>query len=161
MSEALGVSASGFYEWLKRPESNCAMFNRVSLVRIRKSFEASHQSYGSPRVWRDLREWKVPCGENRIARLMRQAGIVARPRLKRAPYDLGQRSLIAPNLLDRQFEADGPNQKWVADFTYIPTGEGWLYLAVVLDLYSRMVVGWSMQRHTTTQRVADAMTMAV
>ena len=79
----------------------------------------------------------------------------------RPPYDLGQRSVIAPNLLDRQFEADGPNQKWLADFTYLPSGEGWLYLAVVLDLYSRMVVGWSMQRHTTTQRVADAMTMAV
>jgi len=92
---------------------------------------------------------------------MHQAGIGARPRLKRPPYDLGQRSVIAPNLLDRQFEADGPNQKWVADFTYIPTGEGWLYLAVVLDLYSRMVVGWSMQKHMTTQLVADAMTMAV
>ena len=92
---------------------------------------------------------------------MRQAGIVARPRLKRAPYDLGQRSVIAPNVLDRQFEASAPNQKWVADFTYIPTREGWLYLAVVLDLYSRMVVGWSMQRHMTTQLVADAMTMAV
>jgi putative transposase len=161
MSEALGVSASGFYEWLKRPESNRAMSNRVILVRIRESFEASHRSYGSPRVWRDLRDWNVPCSENRVARLMRQAAIVARPRLKRPRYDLGQRSVIAPNLLDRQFEADGPNQKWVADFTYIPTAEGWLYLAVVLDLYSRMVVGWSMQRHMTTQLVADAMTMAV
>jgi len=137
MSEALGVSASGFYEWLSRLESNRAMSNRVLLVRIRESFEASHHTYGSPRVWRDLRDWNVPCSENRIARLMRQAGIVARPRLKRAPYDLGQRSVIAPNVLNRQFEASGPNQKWVADFTYIPTGEGWLYLAVVLDLYSR------------------------
>ena len=161
MSEALGVSASGFYEWLKRPESTRALSNRVILVRIRESFEASHRTYGSPRVWRDLRDWNVPCSENRIARLMHQAGIGARPRLKRPPYDLGQRSVIAPNLLDRQFEADGPNQKWVADFTYIPTGEGWLYLAVVLDLYSRMVVGWSMQKHMTTQLVADAMTMAV
>ena len=161
MSEALGVSASGFYEWLKRPESTRAMSNRVILVRIRESFEASHRTYGSPRVWRDLRDWNVPCSENRIARLMHQAGIVARPRLKRPPYDLGQRSVIAPNLLDRQFEADGPNQKWVADFTYIPTAEGWLYLAVVLDLYSRMVVGWSMQKNMTTQLVADAMTMAV
>ena len=75
MSEALGVSASGFYEWLKRPESNRAMSNRVILVRIRESFEASHRTYGSPRVWRDLRDWNVPCSENRIARLMHQAGI--------------------------------------------------------------------------------------
>lgn len=75
---------------------------------------------------------------------MRQAGIVARPRRKRPPFDLGQRSVIAPNnMLDRQFEASEPNQKWVADFAYIPSGEGWLYLAVVLDLYSRMIVGWS------------------
>ena len=161
MSQALGVSTSGFYDWLRRPESNRATSNRAILVRIRESFEASHQTYGSPRVWRDLRDWNVPCSENRIARLMRQAGIVARPRLKRPPYDLGQRSVIAPNVLDRQFEASAPNQKWVADFTYIPTREGWLYLAVVLDLYSRMVVGWSMQRHMTTQLVADAMTMAV
>jgi putative transposase len=161
MSEALGVSASGFYEWLNRPESARAVSNRVILVRIRESFEASHRTYGSPRVWRDLRDWNVLCSENRIAKLMRQAGIVARPRLKHPPFDLGQRSVIAPNLLDRQFEADGPNQKWVTDFTYIPTGEGWLYLAVVLDLYSRMVVGWSMQKHMTTQLVADAMTMAV
>ena len=161
MSEALGVSASGFYEWLRRPESHRAMSNRVILVRIRESFEASHRTYGSPRVWRDLRDWNVPCSKNRVARLMRQAGIVARPRLKHLPYDLGQRSVIAPNVLDRQFEASGPNQKWVADFTYIPTREGWLYLAVVLDLYSRMVVGWSMQKHMTTQLVADAMTMAV
>jgi len=125
MSEALGVSASGFYEWLKRPESTRAVSNRVILVRIRESFEASHRSYGSPRVWRDLRDWTVSCSENRIARLMRQAGIVARPRLKRPSYDLGQRSVIAPNLLERQFEADGPNQKWVADFpTFQPQKAG-------------------------------------
>lgn len=161
MSQALGVSASGFYGWLNRPESHRAMSNRAILVRVRESFEASQHTYGSPRVWRDLRDWNVPCSENRVARLMRQAGLVARPRLKRPPYDPGQRSVIAPNLLDRQFEASGPNQKWVADFTYIPTREGWLYLAVVLDLYSRMVVGWSMQGHMTTQLVADAMTMAV
>ena len=85
MSETLGVSASGFYEWLSRPESKRAMSNRVLLVRIRESFEASHHTYGSPRVWRDLRDWNVPCSENRIARLMREAGI-------RAPYDLGQRT---------------------------------------------------------------------
>ena len=161
MCQALGVSASGFYEWLSRPESDRAMTNRAIQVRIRESFESSHRTYGSPRVWRDLRDWNIPCSENRTARLMHQAGLVARPRLRRPPFEMGDRSMIAPNVLDRQFEANAPNQKWVADFTYIPTGEGWLYLAVVLDLYSRMVVGWSMQKHMTTQLVADAMTMAV
>jgi putative transposase len=161
MCQALGVSASGFYEWLSRPESDRAMTNRTILVRIRESFESSHRTYGSPRVWRDLQDWDIPCSENRTARLMRQASLVARPRLRRPPFEMGERSMIAPNVLDRQFKATAPNQKWVADFTYIPTGEGWLYLAVVLDLYSRMVVGWSMQKHMTTQLVADAMTMAV
>jgi len=161
MSQALGVSTSGFYEWLTRPESDRSMSNRTILVRIRESFEASHQSYGSPRVWRDLRDWNIRCSENRTARLMRQAGLVARVRLKTPRYEAGRRSMIAPNLLDRQFQADAPNQKWVADFTYIPTREGWLYLAVVLDLYSRMVVGWSMQRHMSTELVSDAMTMAL
>ena len=161
MSQALGVSTSGFYEWLTRPESDRSMTNRAILVRIRESFEASHQTYGSPRVWRDLRDWNVPCGENRTARLMRKDALVARVRLKTARYDAGRRSMIAPNVLDRHFEASEPNQKWVADFTYIPTREGWLYLAVVLDLYSRMVVGWSMQRHMSTELVSDAMTMAL
>ena len=161
MSEALGVSASGFYEWLSRPESHRSMSNRVLLVRIRESFESSHRTYGSPRVWRDLHDWRVSAGLNRIARLMRQAGLVARPRLRRPDYSVGKRSVIAPNLLDRQFTADAPNQKWVADFTYVATGEGWLYLAVVLDLYSRMVVGWSMQKEMSTQLVSDAMTMAL
>jgi hypothetical protein len=127
MSQALGVSTSGFYEWFTRPESNRSMTNRTILVRIRESFEASHQTYGSPRVWRDLRDWNVPCSENRTARLMRQAGLVARVRLKIPRYVAGRRSMTAPNVLDRQFQADAPNQKWVADFTYIPTREGWLY----------------------------------
>jgi putative transposase len=161
MSEALGVSASGFYEWLSRPESDRSMSNRVLLVRIRESFESSHRTYGSPRVWRDLHDWRVSAGLNRIARLMRQSGLVARPRLRRPDYSVGKRSVIAPNLLDRQFTADAPNHKWVADFTYVATGEGWLYLAVVLDLYSRMVVGWSMQKEMSTQLVSDAMTMAL
>jgi putative transposase len=161
MSEALGVSTSGFYEWLSRPESNRSMSNRVLLVRIRESFESSHRTYGSPRVWRDLHDWRVSAGLNRIARLMRHAGLVARPRLRRPDYSVGKRSVIAPNLLDRQFTADAPNQKWAADFTYVATGEGWLYLAVVLDLYSRMVVGWSMQKEMSTQLVSDAMTMAL
>lgn len=161
MSRALAVSASGFYEWLTRPESARAQANRMVLTRIRESFEASDRTYGSPRVWRDLIDWGIVCGENRTARLMRQAGLVARRRRRRLPFDTGARSIVAPNVLDRQFEATAPNQKWVADFTYIWTGEGWLYVAVVLDLYSRLVVGWSMQPQMTAQLVTDAMLMAI
>lgn len=161
MAQALGVSASGFYEWMARPESNRAQANRMVLSHIRESFEASDRSYGSPRVWRDLRDWDVPCSENRTARLMRRAGLVARRQHKRLPFDTGRRSVIAPNVLDRQFEANAPNQKWVADFTYIWTSEGWLYVAVVLDLFSRMIVGWSMQKRMTADLVTDAMVMAI
>jgi len=161
MCQALGVSASGFYEWLVRPESERALANRIALARIRESFEASDKTYGSPRVWRDLRRWDVSCSENRVARLMRAAGIVARRRRRRPPFDAGDRSVIAPNVLDRQFEATAPNQKWVADFTCVWTDEGWLYIAVVLDLYSRLVVGWSMQKQMTAELVTDALLMAI
>lgn len=161
MSRALSVSASGFYEWLVRPESARAQANRVALARIRESFEASDRTYGSPRVWRDLRDWNVPCSENRTARLMQQADLQARRKRRQPPYDTGERSVIAPNVLNREFAADGPDQKWVADFTYVWTSEGWLYVAVVLDLYSRMIVGWSMHAQMSAQLVTDALLMAV
>lgn len=161
MGQALAVSASGFYEWMTRPESSRAQANRLVLSRIRESFEGSDRTYGSPRVWRDLREWNVPCSENRAARLMKEADLRARPAPRCLPFDTGERSIIAPNVLDRQFEATAPNQKWVADFTYIWTGEGWLYVAVVLDLFSRLIVGWSMQKQMTAQLVTDALVMAI
>ena len=101
------------------------------------------------------------CGLHRIERLMRMQALRARPRRRGLPADRGERSVLADNLLDRQFMADAPNQKWVADFTYIWTAEGWLYVAVVLDLYSRRIVGWSMQSSMTSQLVADALMMAV
>jgi len=102
-----------------------------------------------------------PCGLHRIERLMRIQALRARPRRRSLPIDCGQRSTaaIAPNLLDREFHATAPNQKWVGDFTYLWTAEGWLYVAVVLDLYSRRVVGWSMQSHMTTQLITDALMM--
>jgi putative transposase len=161
MSRVLGVSPSGFYEWAARPPSARAQANQIALARIRESFEASDRTYGSPRVWRDLRDWNVPCSENRVARLMSQAKLIARPKRRQPPFDTGERSIVAPNVLDRQFDATAPNQKWVADFTYVWTGEGWLYIAVVLDLYSRLVVGWSMQAKMTAQLVIDALLMAI
>jgi putative transposase len=127
------------------------------------SFIESDRTYGSPRVWRDLREWGETCSENRVARLMHAAELQARPRRRRPPQDPNARleHHIAPNVLNRQFAASAPNQSWVADFTYVWTGEGWLYLAVVLDLYSRRVVGWSMNARMTAQLVMDALLMAV
>ena len=121
------------------------------------------QAYGSPRVWRDLQDWGETCSENRVARLMQAAQLKACSKRRRLPGDSGQRpeDSIAANLLDRQFEATHPNQRWVADLTYVWTAEGWLYVAVVLDLYSRRAVGWSMSSGMTAQLVIDALIMAL
>jgi putative transposase len=163
MCEVLGVSRSGFYDWLQRPESAREAANRLLLAQIRTSFENSDRTYGSPRVFRDLIGWGYACSENRIARLMCRAGIVARRRRRRLPVDQGVRTEhpIAANLLERDFAATAPNQRWVADFTYIWTAEGWLYFAAVLDLYSRRIVGWSMSSQMTSELVADALMMAI
>ena len=163
MCEALGVSRGGFYEWLSRPESRRARENRALLVQVRTSFEQSDRTYGSPRVWRDVCAWGFPCGRHRVARLMLTAGLQARRKRRRLPFDAGARSehAIAPNLLDREFSATGPNQRWVADFTYIWTDEGWLYFAVVLDLFSRRIVGWAASSEMTAQLVTDALVMAL
>ena len=163
MCQTLGVSRAGFYEWLGRPESDRAKANRELLALIRESFEQSDRTYGSPRIWRDLIAWGYRCGENRVARLMLAAGLKARRKRRRLPEALGVRPehCIAPNLLNRQFEATAPNQRWVADFTYMWTDEGWLYFAVVLDLFSRRIVGWSMSQEMTAELVTDALVMAV
>jgi putative transposase len=163
MCGALGVSRGGFYEWMRRPESQRSREDRQLTVQIRTSFEQSDRTYGSPRVWRDLRAWGFQCGRHRVVRLMRLAGLQARKKRRRLPVDLGVRPehSIAGNILDRQFEAHGPNQRWVADFTYVWTAEGWLYVAAVLDLFSRRVVGWSMSGQMTSELVADALLMAI
>lgn len=161
MCEALGVSRSGFYAWLVRPRSQRSLSDEALTVQVRQSFFASDRTYGARRVRHDVLELGVSCGLHRIERLMRQQALRARPKRRGLPKDNGQRSAIADNVLDRQFHADAPNQKWVADFTYIWTAEGWLYVAVVLDLYSRRIVGWSMHSSMTSQLVADALMMAV
>ena len=162
MCRLLGVSSSGFYDWLGRPGSAHEREKAQLLKAIKHSHEASDGTYGSPRVVRDLIDAGFSCSENRVARLMKAAGIKARHKRRRAPGQLDSPiHAIAPNLLDRQFKATGPNQKWAADFTYVWTGEGWLFVAVVLDLYSRRVVGWSMQPTMTAQLVMDALLMAI
>lgn len=162
MCRVLGVSASGFYDWFDRPQSPRQQANVRLLECIHNSFATSDRTYGSPRIVRALRHDGEVCSENRVARLMRMAGIKARHKRRRMPgQHLSVVHSVAPNILDRQFEATAPNQKWAADFTYVWTSEGWLFVAVVLDLYSRRVVGWSMQQSMTAELVMDALLMAI
>lgn len=161
MCEALGVSRSGFHAWLTRAPSQRAQDDDEIGARVRASHIGSYRTYGARRVWHDLLAEGISCGLHRIERLMRQQGLRARPRRRGLPKDHGERSVIAGNVLDRQFTADRPNQKWVADFTYIWTAEGWLYVAAVIDLFSRRVVGWSMSDTMTAQLVTDALIMAI
>ncbi len=160
---ALGVSRGGFYAWLRRPPSRRSRSDEELGAKVRASFLASDRTYGARRVWHDLIEDGASCGLHRVQRLMRGHGLKARPRRRRLPPDPGERQAgaIAPNVLDRSFEAAAPNRKWIADFTYIWTAEGWLYVAAVIDLYSRRVVGWSMSATMTAQFVTDALVMAI
>jgi len=159
--EALGVSRSGFHAWLVRAPSVRSRSDEEFGARVRASFISSYRTYGARRVWHDLLAEGLSCGLHRVERLMRAHGLKARPRRRGLPKDEGQRSVIAGNVLDRQFTADAPNQKWVADFTHIWTAEGWLYVAAVIDLFSRRVVGWSMSDAMTAQLVTDALVMAI
>jgi putative transposase len=163
LCEALGVSRAGFYAWRARSPSARTRADEQLLIRVRASFLASDRTYGARRVWHDLLAEGVSCGRHRIERLMRQEALRARPRRRRVPPDPGGRATnaVAPNVLDRTFDASAANRKWVADFTYIWTAEGWLYVAAVVDLFSRRVVGWSMSATMTTQLVTDALVMAI
>jgi hypothetical protein len=136
MCDALGVSRSGFFAWLRRAPSARAQADEEIGAEVRASFLQSDRTYGARRVWKDVLEAGIAFGLHRIEKIMRQQAFRARPRRRRSPPDTALRNTaaIAPNTLDRQFEAQAPNQKWAADFTYIWTAEGWLYVAVVLDL---------------------------
>lgn len=131
------------------------------LVKIEQFHEDSGAAYGSPRIFRDLREDGETCGLHRVARVMKQAKVQGLQGYKKPRYVAGQPSLLAPNVLDREFVVDGPNKVWVTDITYIRTWVGFLYLAVVMDLYSRKVVGWSMKTSLHREIVLDALLMAV
>jgi putative transposase len=132
-------------------------------MRVRASFLSSDRTYGARRIWHDLLVEDLACGRHRIERLMRHAALRARPRRRRTPSDTGVRSThaVAANVLNRAFDAASANRKWVADFTYLWTAEGWLYIAAVIDLFSRRVVGWSMSATMTAQLVTDALVMAI
>ncbi len=163
LCEALGVSRGGFYAWLTRPRSARARSDEELSAKVRASFLATDRTYGARRVWHDVLAEGMSCGLHRIERLMRQQALRARPRRRRLPFDTGERSTnaISSNILDRTFQAPSANRKWVADFTYIWTAEGWLYVAAVIDLFSRRVVGWSMSTSMTAQLVTDALLMAI
>jgi len=161
MCRVLRVHRSGYYAWLKKPKSDRAIEDDRLLVKIKKSYNDSGAAYGSPRIVKDLREDGETCGRHRVARVMRQAKIKAIYSFKKPRYVSGQPSLLAPNTLDRQFDVDQPDQVWVTDITYIRTWAGFVYLAVVMDLCSRRIVGWSMNTSLHRDIVIDALLMAV
>jgi len=146
---------------MKTPQSQRAQENEQLMRKIRTSYQASDGVYGSPRVHRDLREDGERCGEHRVARLMRINGLRAIRGYKKPRYKAGKPAVVAPNRLEQNFSVDAPDRVWVTDITYIRTFEEWLYLAVVVDLYSRIVVGWSMKSTLSRELVLDALMMAV
>ncbi len=162
MSRQLGVSRSGYYVWKKRSPSQRQKENEELVAVIKQTHEASRGTYGSPRVLEELKEQGIRVGRNRVARLMQEHGITGQaPKRFRRTTDSKHNLPVAGNVLDRQFNADGPDKVWATDITYIRTWEGWLYLAVVIDLFSRRVVGWSMATHLRTGLVLSALQMAL
>ena len=163
MCRVLGVQRSGYYAWRRREPSGREQANQALLRIIEAEHQASRNTYGSPRIQVALRQQGMRCGRHRVARLMRRHQIVAVPRRKRHPLTTQRQpgAVPAPNRLNQDFTATAPNQKWVSDFTYIETGEGWLYLAVVLDLFSRRVIGWAMRQTMDVELVEAALCMAL
>lgn len=156
------VSRSGYYAWLKRPESQRSQENKQLVKQIEEIHRQSRKTYGSPRIHEELKDRGVSCSENRVARLMQQHGIAVEKKRKfMRTTDSNHQFPIAPNLLNQQFEASKLDTVWTADITYIWTKEGWLYLAIVLDLFSRRIIGWSMAPTMERTLVIAALRMAV
>jgi putative transposase len=161
MCRLLDVSRSRFYEWLRNPLSDRALEDQRLLGLIRTAYTASSGVYGAPRIFFDLREAGETCSKHRVARIMRANNIKARHGYRAPRYARGHTSLLTPNMLQRGFTVHRPNTAWVTDITYVRTWEGWLYLAVVIDLYSRRIVGWSTKPAMAQELVLDAILMAV
>ncbi len=162
MCRVLGVSRSGYYAWCRRPESRRAREDRLLLTHIRTIHRSSKRTYGSPRMHLELKALDFNCGQNRVARLMREHGVRAKQsRRFKATTNSRHAYPVAPNLLDGHFQAEAANQVWLADITYLRTGEGWLYLAAVLDLFSRSVVGWAMGKRCDGGLAVRALSMAL
>lgn len=162
MCRVVQVARSGYYAWVRHPEGVRAQENRRLTAAIRQQFQASHGHNGSPRIHAALRRAGETCGRHRVARLMQAAGLAARPRRRFRVTTAADPALpVAPNLLQRDFQETRPNRVWLSDITYLPTQEGWLYLAAVLDLGTRRVVGWAMQTTLEQSLVIRALTAAV
>ena len=162
LCEVLDVSTSGFYDWLDRPESNRSRENRELTEKIKHYHRQSDEIYGSPKIHKDLVAEGVPCGINRVARLMKAADIKSKIARKFVVTTDSKNTLEpAPDRLQRRFQVDHQDKAWVSDTTFIATREGWLYLAVVLDLFSRQVIGWAMGERNNADLVQDALTMAI
>lgn len=162
MCEALEVSASGYYAWASRSDSPARLRRQRLAAAIEEVHAEVKHRYGSPRMTAELNARGHECSENTVAELMREHGIRAKaPRRFVRTTDSNHRLPVAANVLDRDFAPDGPNERWCADITYIPTREGWLYLAVVEDLFSRRIVGWSMDATMESRLVVDALAMAL
>lgn len=165
MAEVLNVSRSGFYAYLVRPISNRKQRNKILLEKIKEIHKKSKATYGYPRITDDLKDQaggSVSPSKNRVYRLMREAGIKAKTVKKyKATTNSNHNLPVAENWLNREFSADKPNQKWVSDITYIWTNEGWLYLAGVMDLCGRAIVGFSMAEHMKKSLVINALNQAI
>lgn len=162
MCSVLNVSTSGYYDWAHRRPSRRALANGILDGHIRQVFSEHKQRYGAPRIADEINGRGLSCSENRVARRMRVLGMQAiQCRKFKVTTDSNHTKPVAEDLLEQNFTATAANEKWVSDITYVWTDEGWLYLAVVMDLYSRAIVGWSMNRRMTQQLVADALTMAL
>ena len=155
------VHRSGYYAWSKQPKSARQIDNERLLGLIKQFWFESGCVYGYRKIHQDLRETGETCGKNRVARLMKQAGLKAQVGYKKPRFKGGNAAILAENHLDQEFNVQAPNQAWVTDITYIRTYEGWLYLAVVIDLISRQIIGWSMQPKMHTDLVLNALIMAV
>ena len=162
MCRVIEASRSGYYRWKRQPQSTRHKDNEKILMEIRAAHTRSRRTYGSPRITEDLRARGTMCGENRVARLMKIHGIVGKAKKKFKATTNSKHNLpVAENLLNQNFVAEKPNTVWTSDITYVPTLEGWLYLVVVLDLYSRQVVGWAMSDRLTSGFVVKALYQAI
>jgi putative transposase len=162
MSRVFNVSSSGYYRFLKTPLSRRGQANKELLLKIKEAHQRSRGVYGSPRICKELRAQGESCSRKRIARLMREGDIVAKMKRRfKVTTRANPKASAAPNLLQQKFMAEQPNQRWVADITLVATGEGWLYVAAVLDLFSRCIVGLAMSERMTSDLVCQALNQAI
>jgi len=159
--QIMNVSKSGYYAWITTPKGSRALENEKIVEKIRYFHDASGRCYGSPRIYRDLIDAGVSCGKHRVERLMKMNNISAKTKKKfKATTNSKHSYPIADNILNRNFIVEKKNKVWVSDLTCVPTSEGWLYLCIIMDLFSRMIVGWSMANHLRAELVEDAVNMA-